>query len=543
MRKKSRAQSSFTISLVVLFIILISSAFFYFYKKSVNPRDFTAAVGSSQPTPSCLVSTTSWQAQAFLSQTGTFTMEYDAVAAQTTGVGYITLSNGPSTDFTNSAILIRFYSTGRIQARKGSSWTSSSVISYASGKSYHFKIVVDTKNHTYTAYVTPEGESQKTLALNYPFRTEQNAVTALSHINIISTTGTHAVCNGMITASDITAAATSPVSSTEATVAPTQTSSTSTIDPLDNFSVQGETYNIPTDGNVYKQVSGTWNKLQSIYPDPDFYSKNYLTQNNTLYRKEPGSGATFPVKKQFSDGFENATRISDYVNPTRGWTGLTLLSPLAQSVQEYVALSQCLITNTCTYKDNIIAPSNEIVHSGATSLKAYAVTPVDNMTSGEVGSKAAMNTELMHFVNGDNFWYSGWYYVKQGMPYTIFELQSTWEDKYPGMRIMIQENDGSLGYEFKWAEKPRYIQPAGSSIPFPTGKWVNVKVHFTLSNRDDGVIQLWQDGRLVIDTRGRNLPFKDAIYNFVNVGINNMRSGTPATTMFVDDIQVSNQPL
>ncbi len=323
-----------------------------------------------------------------------------------------------------------------------------------------------------------------------------------------------------------------------------QTLGGDSVDEKDTFTADGDSY-VVVKGNAYKRSSDSepWNFVANLYPDPDFYTKNYEEKDGQLYRKDPSSGALFATKQAFSETFEGATKLSDLINPTRGWNGITLLSPQAQSVEAYVKLGHCVVEGTCAFKDNRVEVSTEMAHSGNTSLKAYAVTPVDNMSSGEVGSKAALDTELLHFVNGDDFWYSGWYYVKEGMPFTIFELQSTWVEKYPGMRIMIQENDGSLGYEFKWTNKVRYIQPAGKSIPFPRNKWVNVKVHFTLSNRDDGVIQLWQDGKLVVDTRGKNLPFKDAIYNFVNVGIDNMRSGTPATTLFVDDVKVSNKPL
>jgi hypothetical protein len=309
----------------------------------------------------------------------------------------------------------------------------------------------------------------------------------------------------------------------------------------DNFVFDGTTYNI-ANGKLYSYNSDSksWTFIQSAYDDPDYYSKNYEVVNGKVFIKG-SNGELFESRKEFNENFEGVSRLNDLINPLRNWTTLTLLSPTDQTVVAYNARRDCVLAGTCNFADNRVEVSSQFGASGS-SLKSYAVTPpMGSYSSGETGSKAALGSVMIYYKNGDDFWYSADYYVEEGMPFTIFELASTWSDNWPGIRIMLQD-DGTLGYEFKWMDKPRYVQ-TGNKVLFPTGKWVNVKVHFKLSNRDDGIIQLWQDNNLVIDTTGKNLPFNDAIYNFFNVGICNMKGNAPTSTVYVDNVRVSDKPL
>jgi hypothetical protein len=57
------------------------------------------------------------------------------------------------------------------------------------------RIVVNVPTHTYSVYVTPPGGSETAVGINYAFRTEQSAVTALSTLAFYTSPGTHQVCN------------------------------------------------------------------------------------------------------------------------------------------------------------------------------------------------------------------------------------------------------------------------------------------------------------------------------------------------------------
>ena len=69
-----------------------------------------------------------------------------------------------------------------------------------------------------------------------------------------------------------------------------------------------------------------------------------------------------------------------------------------------------------------------------------------------------------------------------------------------------------------------------------------------LSEKEDGVVELWQDGTRIVDARGQTLPLAHSIYNSLEVGIS-ARSisvhsiGPLPATLYVDDVSISNQPL
>lgn len=66
---------------------------------------------------------------------------------------------------------------------------------------------------------------------------------------------------------------------------------------------------------------------------------------------------------------------------------------------------------------------------------------------------------------------------------------------------------------------------------------------FHLSDDEQGVIQLWQDHKLLIDTRGVTLPLPRIIYSSLEIGISSHSYGDKEAVLWVDDIEVSDQPL
>ncbi len=138
----------------------------------------------------CETATTEWQNFEIESQNGLFTVEYDAVPLGAAIDGVTALSSGVASAHADCAVLIRFSSAGQIDARDGSSYRSDAAVSYASGTTYHFRVVVNVPGHTYSVYVTPEGSGEQTLAVDYAFRTEQAGVTTLDHWALMEETGT-----------------------------------------------------------------------------------------------------------------------------------------------------------------------------------------------------------------------------------------------------------------------------------------------------------------------------------------------------------------
>lgn len=132
-----------------------------------------------------------WTNNSFATQSSTFEADWDAMPTASGMDGVMGLSNGPQTDFPDFACLVRFYSvTGTIQARNGGNYASDITISYVPNLMYHFRLLVNVSNHTYSVYVTQNGGDEQLLAGNYAFRTEQAGVTALNNVGIIVDTTT-----------------------------------------------------------------------------------------------------------------------------------------------------------------------------------------------------------------------------------------------------------------------------------------------------------------------------------------------------------------
>ena len=131
--------------------------------------------------------------------------------------------------------------------------------------------------------------------------------------------------------------------------------------------------------------------------------------------------------------------------------------------------------------------------------------------------------------------------MDSGMPFTVLDLETTWIAEHPGMRIVIV--DGKYAsLQLKAAGHAYYRQEKGKEVLFPKGQWVNLKVHLKLTEKDDGVIELWQDGQQILDTHGQTLVLAHAIYNSFEIGISAYNEKEKAATLYVDDVSISDQP-
>jgi hypothetical protein len=256
------------------------------------------------------------------------------------------------------------------------------------------------------------------------------------------------------------------------------------------------------------------------------------------HKRDPDSGKLYPTRRHFEEGFEDATGLRDLIGPRRGWTSFTLQSPSAPTVPEYNALRQRILEGG-SFLDNRVEVSTELAHSGSTSLKCYSVAP----SRGMITAKASLTTSLLHFVKGDDVWFSGWFLVpeRSNLPLTLADLESTWIKEHPGMRIML-DPPGHLMLELKWAGKPKYRQALGREVRFPVGCWVRIEMHLRLSDEEKGIIELWQDGVRIVEATGQTLPLAGTIYDDLEVGISAHSFGPGAATLYVDDVMISVQP-
>ncbi len=226
---------------------------------------------------------------------------------------------------------------------------------------------------------------------------------------------------------------------------------------------------------------------------------------------------------KFADGFENASRFEQlFPRDFSRWHGAQRESAAQPSA-------------------NSVELSTQIVHSGTNALKLVAA-PYDGRTA----SKADIEREQLHFAKGDEVWSSVCYYlVGEDDPQLIFlwDLETTQYGKSPGRRLYLQ-NGGYLASDLgKWWSGKTFRQIKGQEAKFPHDRWVKVKVHLVLSERNDGVMEVWQDGVKVIDARGQTLPTARAVYNRLQVGITANGNRQFSHTLYVDDVVISNQPL
>ena len=162
----------------------------------------------------CLTSSTgTWRFQSFPAQVGNFTAEFDATPAATNLDSVIGLADSTVGSYSSLATTVRFNSMGRIDARNGDVYSAASTISYSTGKSYHFRLVVRMGTHRYDAYVRPAGGSEVLIGSNLAFRTQQATVANLNTLASLAATSNHSVCNLQVAATTTTAACTTSSSS------------------------------------------------------------------------------------------------------------------------------------------------------------------------------------------------------------------------------------------------------------------------------------------------------------------------------------------
>ncbi len=137
-----------------------------------------------------------WSNHPIPPQSGVFSVEFDAVPGEADIDGLTGLSSGDCESFSESAVTPRFNVDGNIDARNGDrGYEAESVVPYAPGNTYHFRLVVNVPLQLYSVYVTPACGTETPIATNFEFRPEAGAVTELDRWHLWSGVGSHHVCN------------------------------------------------------------------------------------------------------------------------------------------------------------------------------------------------------------------------------------------------------------------------------------------------------------------------------------------------------------
>lgn len=294
----------------------------------------------------------------------------------------------------------------------------------------------------------------------------------------------------------------------------------------------GETTYVVREGSAF-EVRGSSEVFVTRLHEPGYLGKTYFKRGGKIYRRD-GDGRGHPVRTLFKEGFENAREIADLIGPRRGWSAFTLQSPKARTVRHYVDLRNRILRGEGGFLDNRVEPSAARARGGAASLRCLAHPPNRRM----VTSKASLETGLAYFTRNDDFWFSGHYFLAGGLPGGLMDLEATYIENAPGPRILLDE-EGVPRVELKWADKPTYRM--SNPAPFPRGRWVRLTVHFFL-HESKGLVELWLDGRRIIQARGPTLPFPETVLDSVELGLTAAHPGA-VSEVFVDDVVYSAKPL
>lgn len=165
-----------------------------------NAASVTANVQNGGSSGNCTrANAGQWQNTGFASQTGNFTAQWDARPLADNIDSLHALTLGPQTSWAGLAAIVRFNTTGTIDARNGSGYGALTSIPYSANNLYRIRTVVNVPSKTYSVYVTAPGGSEQLLAQNYAFRTEQQSVTSLNNFVVQAETGSSEACAFSVT--------------------------------------------------------------------------------------------------------------------------------------------------------------------------------------------------------------------------------------------------------------------------------------------------------------------------------------------------------
>ncbi|MBI2451540.1 hypothetical protein HYV50_00510, partial [Candidatus Pacearchaeota archaeon] len=145
----------------------------------------------------CQTSSSAWTNNGFTSQTGTFTVEFDATPNNAAMDGVIGLSNGAQTAYSSFSALVRFKSTGNIDVYDSTGYRYDVLVPYTASTAYHIKMIVNVPAQTYDVFVRAGSGSEQQIANDYRFRSTALA-SSLNNWGFISSTGTLDVCNFVV---------------------------------------------------------------------------------------------------------------------------------------------------------------------------------------------------------------------------------------------------------------------------------------------------------------------------------------------------------
>jgi len=305
---------------------------------------------------------------------------------------------------------------------------------------------------------------------------------------------------------------------------------------LEYIDTEGRKIRVFENGDAYLVEEGECNFAVQFF-EPGFFEEHYLeTDSGTFLKVE--ENVFFQTFESFEEDFDDRLEtldffISDLSDRSRFFSAFTLQSPSAKTVEAYVDLRNCIFDGSCTFIDNRFDLMPDPLDASNQVLKLFSVAPSSDM----ITAKSSISTTLVLSQEGDDFWYEARYYIENVLPTTIADFESSYFEGGPGPRLIFRGDQ--LAVENKFNEKITYLQVPGNEVAFPLNQWVKVKVHLKY-DVEEGIIQVWQDDQLIIDTIGPNMPLSFWVQDRIEVGIS---ATSDEVVLYIDDIKFSHSSL
>lgn len=143
-----------------------------------------------------VVGTPTWASVAFAARTAAFTYGFDMTPSANNIDAVVGLGGvAPVTGYGDLACIVRFNSSGKIDARNGGGYGSLVDVPYSVGSVYSVRMIVDPVAKTCSVSVAVNGGVAAFIAQNYAFRLEQAALASFNNMALIAAVGRQTVTN------------------------------------------------------------------------------------------------------------------------------------------------------------------------------------------------------------------------------------------------------------------------------------------------------------------------------------------------------------
>ena len=182
----------------------------------------------------------------------------------------------------------------------------------------------------------------------------------------------------------------------------------------------------------------------------------------------------------FAEGFEDVDTVEQLFQPdVARWTGIRLRPRNGR---------------------NRLEISSRRVHQGRHALRCLAAA-----TTGSALSTASIEKGGWRFADGETIELAEWVYLVghvhvPGLAVGAIETPMP-GGGWGGLEVIVTDHN-ELAIERRTFGLSRICQPADSLIDFPRDRWVQIRLKVRLTPQDHGWIELWQNGRRLIDVDG-----------------------------------------